>query len=63
MLSFLSFSEKPVPLIQAKMHTYIKDMYGDVFIFRRCELGEGVCEDTTGNVVYLDLHEKVYTEK
>ena len=45
------------------MHTYIKDMYGDVFIFRRCELGEGVCEDTTGNVVYLDLHEKVYTEK
>jgi len=61
--SSLSFSDKPVPLSQAKVNTYIKDMYEEVFLFKRCALGEGVCEDSTGNVNYLDLHEKVYIQK
>lgn len=63
MLSSLSFSEKPVPLSQAKPGSYIKDMYEEVFLFKRCELGEAVCENEHGQTNYLDLHEKVFIQK
>lgn len=63
MLSSLSFSEKPVPLSQAKPGSYIRDMYEEVFLFKRCEFGEGVCENEHGQISYLDLHEKVFIQK
>ena len=63
MHSSLSFSDKPIPLVQAKPGSYIKDMYEEVFLFKRCELGEAICENEQGQTSYLDLHEKVYVQK
>jgi len=38
-------------------------MYDEVFLFKRCELGEAICENEQGQTNYLDLHEKVFIQK